>query len=132
MANLNTTPADGESLSNVTGVRLGYSVGASGALTALTRTKGNPGIVSVTRNSAGSYTFVLTGTYPGGLLQFNATLIGAYTTAGGTVAQVTVDSSAAASPLVTVVFYAVGTQTATDIANGLSVVFNFVFKNGAV
>ncbi len=132
MANLNTTPADGESLSNVTGVRLGYSVGASGALTALTRTKGNPGIVSVTRNSAGSYTFVLSGTYPGGLLQFNATLIGAYTTAGGTVAQVTVDNSATSTKTITVVFYAVGTQTATEVDSGVELMFNFALKNGTV
>lgn len=132
MANPALNPSDGETLGNVCHMRLGYSVGATGALTALTRTKGNPGIVSVTRNSAGSYTFVLRGTYIGGLLACNVTLIGAYTTAGGTVPVVTVDSSATSSPLITVVFYAVGTQTATEVDSGVSLVFNFTLKNGAV
>ncbi len=132
MANVSVTPADGETLQNIVQMRLGYSVGASGALTALTRAKGNPGIVSVTRNSQGSYTFLLRGTYPGGLFACNVTMIGAYTTAGGTMAAVTVDNSDTATPIITVVFYAVGTQTATEVDSGVKLIFNFALKNGTV
>jgi hypothetical protein len=132
MANPVLTPTDGDTLQNIVTMRLGYSVGATGALTALSRFKGNPGIVSVARNSAGSYTFTLRGTYPGGCVGFSAVLFGAYTTAGGTVAQVTVENSDTATPIITVVFYAVGTQTATEVDSGVEVVFTFVLKNGTV
>ncbi len=129
MANPALAPTDGTTIQNEVTVRAKYTVGGSGVLTVVKA----PWITSVTRNSAGSYTFLFPGSFAGGLYDFNATLIGAYTTAGGTMAQVTVDSSAtAATRTVTVVFYAVGTQTATEVDSGLTVIFSFKFKNGIV
>lgn len=129
MANPILSPIDGDDAANVCYVNGKYTVGASGALTAVTNK--NKGITSITRNSAGSYTVILSaGTFPGGLLRATIGLIGAYTTAGGTVGQVTVDSSAASTHLITFVMYAVGTQTATDPANGTTLFFEFKLQNG--
>lgn len=129
MANPVLTPSDGEHDGNFVGTSLRYSVGASGALTGVN----TRGVKSVTRNSAGSYTFKLNAPYPGGILYYAVNIIGAYTTAGGTVGVMTVDSSkSSTAPLFTIVFYAVGTQTATEVDSGVSIVIRLGLKNGIV
>jgi hypothetical protein len=130
MANPVLTPADGEHDANVVNFRWRFSVGATGALTAK-KSKGLKG--SPVRNSAGSYTFTLGGTYPGGMLSYaKPGIIGAYTTADGTEGTVTVDNSATTTPTITLVFYAVNTQTATEVKNGVDFVFTFALQNGIV
>jgi len=131
MANPVLTPEDGSDAANVVRVFGKYTVGGSGVLTTITNK--NKGITSITRNSAGSYTVVLSaGRFPGKLLGYSIGIIGAYTTAGGTVGIVTVDSSDISTHLITFVMYAVGTQTATEVDSGVTLWFNFVLQNGIV
>lgn len=130
MANPVLSPADGTSLQNEVTLRLKYTVGATGALTAVGNTAG---AATVARNSAGNYTFTsVGGTYPGGIYQYISNIMGTYTTAAGTVGIITADATATSTPTFTFIVYAVGTQTATELASGVILLLTVVLKNGTV
>ncbi len=130
MANPVLAPIDGSSLQNETIIRLKYTVGGSGVLTAVGNTAGS---FTVARNSAGNYTFTSAkGTYPGGIYSYVSSILGTYTTAGGTVGIITADSTATSTPTFTFIAYAVGTQTATEIDSGVTLLLTVVLKNGTV
>lgn len=113
-----------------------FAVGATGALSnkSPVRNRGLKAGVTLAsmRNSAGSYTFPLAGTVPGGFLSGGGQAIGAVGT-NGAIGSVTVDSSTSTSaPAVTIVFTPLNSVTPTDVTNGSDISITLTLKNGIV
>lgn len=130
MANPILNPSLGDHALGAVTFDLVYTVGASGVLTAVY----NGGIKSVTRDSAGQYTFTVNdGQYVGSyeILPRVEMIASGPTTTDGCDGYVTVNTLASTNPGVfTVVFFPKGTSvTPTDIASGNTLCIHIRVKN---
>lgn len=102
------------------------SIGASGAPTLNANSRG---IKSVTRNSAGDYSIALEDKYTK-LLEMNSNFITSTGTDAALEPTITSDSSAAAVPLIRIV-YRVAAGTATDPSNGAIALIKMILRNSS-